>query len=96
MKILKALADKHLHIVCFDVPYPADYGGVIDVFYRIKAFHELGIKIHLHCFEYGRGKQIELEQYCIEVKYYKRNTGWKGFSWRELDLMKTGEPKKLY
>ena len=74
--------DKHLHIVCFDVPYPADYGGVIDVFYRIKALYEAGIKIHLHCFEYGRGKQKELNKYCIEVNYYKRNTGWKGFSFR--------------
>ena len=72
--------DKHLHIVCFDVPYPADYGGVIDVFYRIKALHELGIKIHMHCFEYGRGEQPELNKYCFEVNYYKRNTGWKGFS----------------
>ena len=72
--------DKHLHIVCFDVPYPADYGGVIDVFYRIKALNEIGIKIHLHCFEYGRGEQPELNKYCFEVNYYKRNTGWKGFS----------------
>mgnify|MGYP003293224542 CR=1 FL=1 len=25
---------KHLHIVSFDIPYPANYGGVIDVFFR--------------------------------------------------------------
>jgi glycosyl transferase family 1 len=62
------------------VPYPADYGGVIDVFYKIKTLHELGIKIHLHCFEYGRGMQLELENYCIEVNYYHRNEGHKGFS----------------
>jgi hypothetical protein len=74
--------DKHLHIVCFDVPYPPDYGGVIDVFYRIKALHEMGTKIHLHCFEYGRGKQPELNKYCAEVIYYKRYRGWKGFSLR--------------
>ena len=72
--------ERHLHIISFDVPYPADYGGVIDVFYKIKALHELGIKIHLHCFEYGRGKQFELEDYCSEVKYYHRNEGHKGFS----------------
>ena len=30
-------ADHHLHIIAFNVPYPANYGGVIDVFYRIKA-----------------------------------------------------------
>lgn len=76
------MTDKHLHIVCFDVPYPSDYGGVIDIFYRIKTLYEIGIKIHLHCFEYGRGKQSELNKYCTEINYYKRYRGWKGFSFR--------------
>jgi len=44
------------------------------VFSRIKALHELGIKIHLHCFEYGRGQQPELNKYCEEVIYYERET----------------------
>jgi len=34
--------------------------------------HESGIKIHLHCFEYGRGVQPELNKYCVEVNYYER------------------------
>lgn len=63
---------KHIHIVAFDVPFPADYGGAIDVFYRIIALHELGVKIHLHCYEYGRGMPEELKQYVEEVQYYKR------------------------
>ena len=65
-------AGKHLHIVCLDVPYPVDYGGVFDLFYKIKSLSEAGIKIHLHCFEYGRGRQEELNKYCEEVHYYKR------------------------
>ena len=68
---------KHLHIISFDIPYPADYGGVIDVFYKIKAFHKAGINVHLHCFEYGREHTNELNKYCSEVHYYKRNTGLK-------------------
>ncbi|MBC7829168.1 MAG: glycosyltransferase [Chitinophagaceae bacterium] len=72
--------DKHLHIICLDIPYPVDYGGVFDLFYKIKALHEKGIKIHLHCFEYGRSRQAELSRYCIDVQYYKRKTGIKGFS----------------
>lgn len=72
--------DKHLHIISFDVPYPADYGGAIDVFYKIKALHKLGIKIHLQTYEYGRGHQDELLKYCETVNYYKRDTGLKGFS----------------
>ena len=70
----------HIHIVSFDVPYPADYGGVMDVFCKIKALHELGVKIHLHCFEYGRVPQPELEKYCADVYYYPRQEGHKGFS----------------
>jgi len=70
--------DKHLHIVCLDVPYPPDYGGVFDLYYKIKSLSEAGIKIHLHCFEYGLGKQKELDVYCVEVQYYPRNPGPKG------------------
>lgn len=55
------------------MPYPPNYGGVIDVFYKLKALHELGCGITLHCFDYGRGKQPELEKYCVKVHYYKRN-----------------------
>ena len=67
--------DTHLHIIAFDVPYPANYGGVIDVFYRVKALSEAGIKVHLHCFEYGRGEQ-EILKRCHEVKYYRRDTSF--------------------
>ena len=64
---------KNLHIVSFDVPFPANYGGVIDVFYKIKALHKLGVKIWLHTYEYGRGKQDELLKYCEKITYYKRS-----------------------
>lgn len=67
--------DYHLHVIAFDVPYPANYGGVIDVFYRVKALIETGVKVHLHCFEYGRGEQ-EILKRCHEVKYYKRDTSF--------------------
>ena len=70
------MQDKHLHIISFDVPYPPNYGGVIDVFYKIRMLHEKGIKIHLHCIEYpGRDRADELNQYCEEVHYYPRKTG---------------------
>jgi hypothetical protein len=62
-----------LHIVSFDIPFPANYGGVVDVFYKIKALHQLGCKIHLHCFEYGRERSLELNKYCETVQYYRRD-----------------------
>lgn len=64
-----------LQIVAFNIPYPADYGGVIDIFYKIKALHECGVSIYLHCFEYNRPQATELEQYCRKVYYYPRKKG---------------------
>lgn len=69
------MRDKHLHIISFNVPFPANYGGVIDVYYKIKGLYNAGIKVHLHCFEYGRNFPDELKKICFEIKYYKRKTG---------------------
>ncbi|TNF30520.1 MAG: glycosyltransferase [Bacteroidetes bacterium] len=66
--------DKHLHVITFDVPFPANYGGVIDVYFKLKALAALGVRIHLHCFEYGRKPAPELEELCEEVHYYHRKT----------------------
>lgn len=64
----------YLHVVSFDIPYPANYGGVIVIYNQIKALHALGVKVILHCYEYGdRSPQPELAQYCHEVYYYKRS-----------------------
>jgi len=66
--------NKKLHIICFDVPLPATYGGIIDVLYKIKSLSECGASIYLHVFKYGRQEQDELKKYCTEINYYKRNT----------------------
>ncbi|HQV60668.1 MAG TPA: glycosyltransferase family 4 protein [Chitinophagaceae bacterium] len=73
--------NRHLHIVCLDVPSPADYGGAIDMLYRIESLYNAGIKIHLHYFSYNhRGNPNELNQYCESIHVYERKTGHKGFS----------------
>ena len=72
--------DKHLHIITLNVPYPVDYGGVYDLFYKLPALQAQGVKIHLHCFEYGRGQQEELNKYCVSVNYYTRAEGHKSIS----------------
>jgi hypothetical protein len=66
-------ATKHLHVISFDVPYPPTYGGVIDVFYKVKALHDKGIRVHLHCFQYGRESSVQLERITEKVYYYQRN-----------------------
>ncbi len=67
-------SEKHINIIAFDVPYPADYGGVIDIFFKLKSFIDAGVKVHLHCFEYGRKPQDELKKICASVHYYPRKT----------------------
>jgi hypothetical protein len=63
-----------LHIVAFDIPYPDNYGGVIVIYHQLRALHARGVKIILHCFQYGdRIPQPEISRYCHEVCYYKRS-----------------------
>lgn len=66
------MTDRHLHIVSFTIPYPPNYGGVIDVFFKIRSLFKAGVKVHLHCFQYGREAANQLEQYCESVHYYPR------------------------
>lgn len=86
---------KKLHIVSFNVPYPADYGGVIDVFYRLQALHRLGVEIHLHAFTYGRSEAMELERLCSEVTYYRRRTGLVSAFSRRPYIVKSRDSKEL-
>ena len=67
--------EKHLHIIALTIPFPVDYGGVYDLFYKLVALHNEGVQIHLHCFEYGdRKQQEELNKYCASVHYYPRKS----------------------
>lgn len=72
--------DKVLHIISYHIPYPANNGGLYDVWYKIQALHRLGVQIHLHCFADNREPQDILHQYCASVQYYPRHTGHKGIS----------------
>lgn len=78
---MKNTSDNHIHIVSFDIPCPVNYGGVIDVFFKLKALVERGFKVHFHCFEYGREHSERLEALCETTQYYKRDMSfWKAFS----------------
>ncbi len=67
-----------LHIISFNVPDPPDFGGVIEVWEKIRALHGLGVRVHLHCFLYNRPPSPALETYCASVHYYQRKTGLAG------------------
>lgn len=85
----------HLHIISFNVPFPPDYGGVMDVFYKIKALHDLDVKIHLHCFEYGRKEADALKLVCEEVYYYKREHSIIDFTSTTPYIVKTRKSDEL-
>jgi len=77
------MQEHHLNIVSFTVPFPANYGGVLDVFYKLTSLKASGIRVHLHCFEYDRRPAFELNGYCDSVHYYRRNKGFKEqLSWK--------------
>ncbi len=67
------MSDLHLHIISFDIPFPANYGGVIDVFYKAKSLTDSGVKVHMHCFQYGREHYSIMKDTFHEVKYYRRD-----------------------
>ena len=76
------MTEKYLHIITHDVLWPADFGGVMDQFYKIKALHQAGVKIYLHCFVNKRPPHDELKKYCEAIYYYKRKVNLGHFSFR--------------
>lgn len=67
---------KHLHVISFQNPTPPDYGGVIDVYYKLKALHDFGWSITLHTYCYGRQKSIpDFFGPDDKVIFYNRESG---------------------
>ena len=91
-----------LHVVSFQVPYPPDYGGLIDVYYKLKALKEAGCSVVLHTYRYGMEEQPALLDVADDVHYYERFTGWRSmFSFLpyivySLSLIHISEPTRPY
>ncbi|MBB6276439.1 glycosyltransferase [Porphyromonas circumdentaria] len=66
-----------IHVIALNIPWPANYGGVIDIYYKLLALKRIEVDIILHCFEYDRPQAEQLNSICSEVYYYPRKTGWK-------------------
>lgn len=85
----------HLNIVSFDIPYPPNYGGVIDVYYKLEALKNAGIQVIFHAFVYGRQKSDELEALCEKVYYYRRKRFGNLFNLQIPYVVKTRKSDKL-
>ena len=89
------MAERHLHILTHDVPWPADFGGMVDLFYKIKTLHQNGVKIYLHCFVNKRPPQKELNKYCEAVYYYERQKKISHFSFQLPFIVATRKSEAL-
>lgn len=68
------MQNKALHIVSFDNPFPAVYGGIIEVFYKLEPLQKLGFSVYLHCFVATIPESNpELEKVVKQVFYYKNS-----------------------
>ena len=72
---------EYIHIVCLDAPSPPDYGGAIDMYYKITSLAALGKKIILHYFDYNQKRSADLlKEYCVEIHSYHRKSFVGSFS----------------
>ncbi|HLP55162.1 MAG TPA: glycosyltransferase family 4 protein [Fluviicola sp.] len=87
--------NKHIHVVAFDVPFPPDYGGVMDVYYRCRSLKNAGYHVILHCFEYGRGRRHDFSAIADEVHYYTRSKSVLGWLSKQPFIVVTRNSKTL-
>lgn len=69
------MQNPHLHVVSFQVPFPPVYGGVIDVYYKLRALKAEGCKITLHTYRYRCAEAAQLSCVADQIYYYERATG---------------------
>ena len=65
---LPSSSRQRIHVVSLQVPFPPDYGGVIDIYYKLKALKDAGYEIWLHTFQYRRDQAEELKE--ITAKFF--------------------------
>lgn len=87
--------DKHLHIVCWDVPWPADNSSNIDLINRIKSFKKRGTNIHLHYFGSHFRKPYELNGFCSSIHIYSKKKFTECITLNEPYVVATRNNKEL-
>ena len=64
----------NIHIITLQIPLPLTNGANFELFYKLKALHNIGVNIHLHCYKKKQDTpQHTLLQYCSTVNYYNRS-----------------------
>ena len=65
-----------IHTVSFQWPVPADYGGAIDVYHKLRALRLEGAEVALHSYAYGRRLNPDMSlSPAQQSAVYRRQTG---------------------
>jgi hypothetical protein len=68
-----------LHLICLDDPSVPDYGGMIDTHFKILAFEQAGVELHLHILHKSKIRNPDwLKAHCASFQTYKRQ--WLNFA----------------
>jgi len=85
-----------LNVVCFDYPYPPNYGGIIDVFFKVKKLNKLGVSIVLHVFtDRVDVDHPQLKEVSSQIFYYDINKKWYYFFYNKPFSVLTRNHKDL-
>lgn len=74
---------RKIHIVAFQNPFPPTYGGVIDIYYKLRELKRAGWYVVLHAYYYGdrAADCAGLGDVADEIYFYRRHTGvWSAIS----------------
>lgn len=87
----------HLHVIAFDMPYPPNYGGSTDMYFKLVELKKLGINVTLHVFLYdGKSAAPELDLVTFKTIYYSRNRYKNPFVGRMPYIVKTRKNATLF
>jgi len=88
---------KHVHVVAFDLPFPPNYGGSTDMYFKLVHLQKLGISVTLHVFLYdGKEKAPDLEKVTYKTIYYSRKRFKNPFFGKLPYIVKTRKNKELF
>jgi hypothetical protein len=88
---------KHVHVVAFDLPFPPNYGGSTDMYFKLVHLQKLGISVTLHVFLYdGKQKAPDLEKVTFKTIYYSRKRYKNPFIGKLPYIVKTRKNKDLF
>ena len=94
---METMKFKHVHVVAFDLPFPPNYGGSTDMYFKLVHLQKLGISVTLHVFLYdGKEKAPDLEKVTFKTIYYSRKMYKNPFFGKLPYIVKTRKNKDLF